>query len=534
VTRKAPAQALHEALSSFAAGYLEDATRACRKIARAQPGLPDPHLLLVEIHRQIGDEVRARESVARILRLRPAWSEAHIYAALGDLLNDLRRYGEAEERYRSALAIQPGLADARYNLASALYAAGRVADAITELLTLLRSDPGAADAREQLIWLLQEQRRFDEMAAVCREGMELHPASSFYPNKLGVALWWRGRHDEAMGAYRLAAERAGDSHSEAYEAAKFLEASALLTLGRYAEGWDAYRWRHTRRVLRASHPELVDDPRVIAALSSPKRLRILCEQGLGDELFFLRFAPALRDRGHRLTISCNPKLAPLLASMPNFLGSDQNPDFTLASGDLPLASGQSFAPPLPVPVDVERRNAMEARLRAFGPPPYIGVTWRAGVLPDEPKPEGRLYFVKDVPAELLGRALRSLDARVIVVQRRPQPDEMRRFSEALGSAALDISEANDDLRDAVALLSLLNEYVGVSNTNMHLRAGLEAKSARVLVLTPPEWRWGLHGPLSPWFPASVLYRQDFGKDWTDALGRLRCDLGEGGAALQQI
>jgi tetratricopeptide (TPR) repeat protein len=115
VTRKAPAQALHEALSFFAAGHLENAIRACRKLARARPGLADPYLLLIEIHRQLGDEVRARESAERVLRLRPAWTEAQLYAVLGDLLNDLGRYGEAEDRYRRALAIQPTLADARYN-----------------------------------------------------------------------------------------------------------------------------------------------------------------------------------------------------------------------------------------------------------------------------------------------------------------------------------------------------------------------------------------------------------------------------------
>lgn len=520
MTRKAPAQALQEALSYVSAGHLDRALRACRKLARARPDLVDSHLLLVEIHRQLGDEARARESAARVLRLRPGWGEAQLRAALGDLLNDLGRYAEAEDRYRSALALQPGFADARYNLAAALYAAGRTPDAVIELQALLEIDPRAADVREQLVHLLQQQRRFDEMAAACTEGAALHPAASSYPNKLGVALWWLERHDEALAAYQRAAELAADPQSEAYAAAKFLEANALLSLGRHAEGWDAFRWRPSRKALRAAHPGLVDDPRVIADLSSPRRLRILCEQGLGDELFFLRFAPALRARGHRLSVSCPPKLAPLLASMPG-LFNEESADFTLASGDLPLASAQSFALPLPLPVDLERRNAMQARLRGFGPPPYVAVTWRAGVLPDEPKASAGLYWTKDIPVELLGQALHPLDARVVVLQRRPQRDDLRRFSEALGRAALDLSGANDDLRDALALLSIVDDYIGVSNTNMHLRAALAGKAARVLVLTPPEWRWGIEGWSSPWFPGFVLYRQKAGKDWRPALTALQ-------------
>lgn len=537
---KKPAnEALQEASALFAAGRLEDAKRACRKLLGKRPDIAEGHALLGEIHRLSGDEPRARECHARALKLRPEWSAGHVHLAMGDLFGDYGRYLEAEACYRRALELQPDFADARYNLAGALNASGRQREAIAELQQLLRSAPNSVDARVQLLQLLYDERRFDEMEAVARQGITLHAGVPYYPNRLGVALWWRGQHEEALAAFRLAAEFARDPESAEFAEARFLEGSSLLSLGRYAEGWQAYHWRTTRRPLRPLHPELVQDPRVVAAASAPSRLRIVCEQGLGDEVFFLRFAPSLRERGHRLFVSCvpklAPKLAPLLASMPYLVervNTGDAADFTLASGDLPLASGRDLAPPLPLPVDPRRRDAMAARLRGFGPPPYIAVTWRAGLLPGEHKVEGAAYFAKHFPAELLGDALRPLNARVIVVQRRPQAHDLRRFAEALGREALDLSAMNDDLRDAVALLSLVDEYVGVSNTNFHLRAGLEKSTARVLVFTPAEWRWGLRGSSTPWFPDFVLYRASPGRDWSNALSRLRLDL-EASAALQQ-
>ena len=503
--RKPPLEALQEAGALFAAGRLEEAKRACRKLLARRADIAEAHVLLGEIHRQRGDEARAREFFARALKLRPGWTEAHVQLCIADLLADFGQ--RSENHYRRALELNPLLADARYNLAAALNAAGRTTEAISELQALLHGDPTAIDAREQLVRLLQAQRRFDEMEAVCREGMKLYPHASFYPNRLGVALWWRGRYDEGLAAYRVATERAATP--DELESARFLEASALLSLGRYDEGWQAYHWRPTRRAWRG---QVAEDPR---SLEGPKRIRIVPEQGLGDELFFLRFAPALQARGHRLSFSFPPKLAALVGS-----GGEQKADLVLASGDLPLASGQAFAPPVRLEPEAARRAAMAVRLRAFGPPPYVAVTWRAGTE----------HWTKDIPPELLGRALRPFDARAIVLQRLPTPQDVRLFSEALGRDALDLSAANDDLRDALALLSLVDEYVGVSNTNMHLGAGIEGFKARVLVLSPPEWRWGLEGSSSPWFPGFVLYRAAVGKDWNSALNQLAGDL----AALQQM
>ena len=70
---------------------------------------------------------------------------------------------------------------------------------------------------------------------------------------------------------------------------------------------------------------------------------------------------------------------------------------------------------------------------------------------------------------------------------------------------------------------LIDEYVGVSNTNMHIRAGL-GKTARVLVPFPPEFRWMHAGERSPWFPQFSLYRQPPQRDWGNVLQCLRADI----------
>jgi hypothetical protein len=74
------------------------------------------------------------------------------------------------------------------------------------------------------------------------------------------------------------------------------------------------------------------------------------------------------------------------------------------------------------------------------------------------------------------------------------------------------------------VLSLVDEYVSVSNTNIHLLAGI-GRGARVLVPFPPEWRWLRREDRSPWFPDFPVYRQPVSRDWTVPLAALRRDLG---------
>ena len=93
----------------------------------------------------------------------------------------------------------------------------------------------------------------------------------------------------------------------------------------------------------------------------------------------------------------------------------------------------------------------------------------------------------------------------------------------LGRPAHDLSTLNEDLEQILALLSLIDEYVGVSNTNMHLRAGA-GKTARVLVPAPPEWRWMAEGNESPWFPGFGVYRQRYDGSWDEAFDMLATDL----------
>jgi hypothetical protein len=183
-------------------------------------------------------------------------------------------------------------------------------------------------------------------------------------------------------------------------------------------------------------------------------------------------------------------------------------------------------PGLPPPFSLQpvpdRVAAATARLARLGPPPYIGLSWRAGTGPQEQRGRAWLLF-KDISQENLAAALRGIKGTLVSLQRRPRSGETEKLADLVGSPVHDLSAANEDLEDMLALLAVIDDYVGVSNTNMHLRAGV-GRAARVLMPWPAEWRWMVSGESSPWFPGFRIYRQRPGGNWSEAMERLRRDL----------
>ena len=200
--------------------------------------------------------------------------------------------------------------------------------------------------------------------------------------------------------------------------------------------------------------------------------------------------------------------------------TDQAPaagDRVVSVGDLPYLLGHGDDSPFPAPFDIpalaDREAALRARLSAFGPSPWVGVTWRAGT------PNLRQALMKEAPAALFASALQEVPGTVAVVQRNPADGEIERFASAIGRPVLDLSDTNDDIEDLLAVSGLLDIYAGVSNTMTHLRAA-RGRQSDVIVPSPAEFRWMNQGDASPWFPGCRVFRQSPDGAWPPAFERL--------------
>lgn len=483
----------------------------------------------------------------------------HIQAVLilGGIAMKQGRAEAAIEHFHHAVAIAPRAVETHSNLGAALLAAGRPEDAVGVLKTAIKNNPHYGLVYINLGDALMKLGRFTDAAAALRRAVALEPFDARGHVNLGAALTRLMQLDEAVEALRRAIDldpklaQAHDNLGAAYSALGRLDAAAAchtravalqpgfrdainnrsmiyLTQGRFADGWRDYMDRFSVRKMTVPLHRVPLAPDL-----SGLRILLGKDQGLGDEIFFLRFAPELKRRGAHITYLAGDKIASLFRRLP-FLDAvadegvlRESWDMVVSIGDLPHMTGMASAADVPqsitLPVLPDRLAVQQANLSALGPPPYIGVTWRAGL--DQAR---SLY--KTVPLERIGAALRKTRGTLIALQRLPEKGEIRRLAKAAGRPIHDLTALNDQLEDMLALLSLLDDYVTVSNTNVHLRAAAGgagsrgARQGRVLVPHPPEFRWMAAGSVSPWFPDCAVYRQGVSGSWDAAFAVLESDL----------
>lgn len=476
----------------------EHAAWQALSVAAVRAGMPDIAV------------VRAKRAVALDRR------NADYLISLGVAYGEADELAEAEQAFRRALRLKPSYAEAHYNLARVLRRQGRLSDALEEHQRANALQPAALAFELGLVAMHSQLGRPDRALSVLRAAAGEMPDERRIPYLASCIADIEGPQ-AAVAWLRALLVRQADS-----AAAHFALAQFLLGLGHWREGWSEYLWRpHGDLARRRERPALFP-PRLDGA-----RVVLRPEYGIGDVLFFLRFAGELRDRGAAIALECPPQWAKMAPLLVDYIAIDKPTagDRCISVADLPsLLETEATPAAFALPVDdgeCARAGQMLARL---GPPPYLGLTWRAGTdrpLLTDAGPPREISLFKDISPALLGGVARGWPGTVVSLQRKPRPAELESVNAAAGTGVHDLGKVTEDLRVALGLLSQLDEYVAVSNTNVHLLAGL-GRSARVLVPEMPEWRWMLGSGGSVWFPGLSVYRQAMNLEWP--LDRLRADI----------
>ena len=509
----------------------KDALRALQKAADFLPNDAEAHNNLGSALQDLGQLEAAVTNYRQVLKSNS--NDAEVHNNLGTALHDLGQFDKAVTSYRQALKIKPNYAEAYNNLGIALQDLGQLDAAVASYRQALKIKPDYAEAYCGLGIALKNLGLPDDAVASFHRALEIKPDYAEVHTDLGNALLELGQLDAALASYRRALEIKPD-YVEAHRNYSYL----LLSLGDFERGWQEYEWRLTSVVCQGNPVDprtQLPLPRASSLLpftSKDKRILLFHEQGIGDELFFLRFAPQLREEAQWVAYLPTDKVRSLIErsgcvdQVISRTDKDLAFDSVIRVGDLPLLLGCHSIEAIPQTLRLLPNEQSVAKvhqhLRESGlaNQRLLGVTWRAGLAP---VPGQRKTLFKQIDLDLLANSIKDWNGAIVVLQRAPAAGEIEQLRANVSCPVYDLSEYNNDLESMLALLDELDEYVGVSNANMHLMAGL-GKTARVLIPSPAEWRWMAGGDESPWFPGFKLYRELIDGGWGQAMVALEHDL----------
>jgi tetratricopeptide (TPR) repeat protein len=421
---------------------------------------------------------------------------------------------EAEHCFRQLLQLQPDYADGLANLGRTLQTLGRPEESEPLLRRALELQPGHPEARNNLAIFLCQSGRLQEAETLLRGLLASHPGNSDARTNLGNVLVALGRHEEALSEYEEVLAARPDNHS-----ARFNAGAIRLLTGDFKRGWPLYEARiagDPSRVARhASRPR----PDLGSSLQG-RTVLLFAEQGLGDTLQFLRYAPLLRQRGARVLLEVQPALYPILEGWGGADGvcvqGAALPDYDAACPflSLPLLFNTELAsippagPTLPVPED--RLAKWAARLPRAGAELRVGLVWAGN-------PKHQNDHNRSVPFRSLSSLLLTPGCRFFSLQKEKRAEDAAAMAAFPG--LIDLGPELADFADTAAVIQQLDLVISVDTSVAHLAAVLAAPTWIPLPFSP-DWRWLLDREDSPWYPCMRLFRQPAPGDWTPVLAAL--------------
>jgi Flp pilus assembly protein TadD len=455
---------------------------------------------------RLDEAVRAYEAaIARD----PALAEAHYN--LGVALGAQGRIADAARSWRRAAELKPGFVPALNNLGSALLELGDVQGAAAQHRLALKADPRSAGAMINLGNALRLMGDAAGAVAQYRAALDLARDTAMTEANMALALRDLGRLDEAEGAYRRAIALKPD-----YAVAHKDLGMLLLLRGRYDEGWREYQWRWKTPLHR---PREYGKPLWRGEDIAGRAILLHMDQGHGDTIHFLRYAPLVAERGARVVLEVQPSLLRLasgLAGVQALVAAGETPppvDLVCPLLDLPGIFGtRPGAIPAGIPylsAEPEAEAAWRRRLAAK-PGMKVGLVWAGNAAFSDD-------FRRSPGAKPLAALLTVPGVHFVSLQAGPAAASIGGVPG--GGKVERAGEEFRDFADTAACIAALDLVISSCTSVPHL-AGAMGKTLWLALGKVPDWRWGLTGGTCEWYPTARLFRQETPGDWEGVFRRM--------------
>jgi Flp pilus assembly protein TadD len=498
-------------------GRLDEAVARFRAATLAWPDSAKAHVNFGVALAQQGKSDEAADHLRLALQIRPDYPEAHYN--LGNVLMAEKKHAEAIGHFEEAVRRKPDYYEGYNNLGLALTEVGQLGEAAVILRQAVRLRPETPEPYSNLGLALEALGRFDEAEACHERALRINPHYAEGHANLAGVYRLQGRLEEAAAGYQQALRLQPDSASTHWN-----RSLVWLQMGHYTDGWREYEWRWRRN---AWPPRRFARPQWDGSPLEGRTILLHMEQGLGDMIQFIRYAPLVQESGGTVVVECPAFLVPLFSCCPGIdrlvPERDTLPPFDVHAPllSLPHLLGTTLENiPATIPY-LSAEPALVDHWQSHLPPGgefKIGIAWQGN--PHHKWDRHRSFALAE-----FAPLTRVPGVRLIGLQKGPGLEQLHRLAGRFPVFELPgpLDEGNGAFMDTAAVLKNLDLVITPDTALAHL-AGALGVPVWVALSVVVDWRWFLDREDSPWYPTVRLFRQARLGDWAGVFDRMTSEV----------
>ena len=538
--RVASNKLVKRALKAWKRGDTAQAAKQALKATEADDSNAQAfHLLAITLDK-LGHLREALVTYERAFALDP--DDTDLLLNLGLTAWNLNLLDGAERMFRLFIEKRPEHPAGYNNLGTVQRDKGDRNAAIETLRNAIYRMPDQPMLWNSLATVLAEEGRAEESLVFYEEALRLDPNFARVWHNLGYSYSHLGRLEKALVAYDSALSLSESGH-ERIES-KHSRSICLIGMGELEEGFREYEIRNTPQ-FRTWLLHYTKAPVWRGESLAGKRILVVGEQGLGDELMFANVLPdiarAVGENG-QLQIAVDPRLVNIFkrsfpaaevgaytdgklegktARIFPWARENGDPDFYAPMGSaLPVLRKTlaDFPRQAFLKSDPEKRALFRDRLTRLGPGPFVGICWRSMVMGAK---RGKYYSALDT----WGPILTLPGITFVNLQYGDVASELAAAQEKFGVTIHNFQDLNlkNDLEGAAALTDACDLVISAP-TAAAAMAGALGRETWFLVASRVWPQLGTEH--YPWYRSTRVFACEKFADWEALMPRVRDALQE--------
>jgi len=366
--------------------------------------------------------------------------------------------------------------------------------------------------------LLKEKKMFNE--AILNYNLAIKAKPDFanaYQNR-ALVKFLQNKDQEALNDFNEVI-KINPNHANAH----FLKSSLQLKKENLIEGFKNYEWRWKSQLFFSKIRDFnektwngIDDIK-------NKTILLYSEQGLGDQIHFIRFVNLIIKKGANVIVEVDPRLLKLFKHTTNFKNiyskGDELPNFDLQCPIMSL--------PYKLKIDINSipnkpylkcntKNTDKWKKLLDKNCKNVGINWQGGVDP-------RQDFGRSFKLDYFQEISKINNIKLFSLQKINGIEQIENKKDKFNLNIIDNLDNDAPFVDTAELISNLDLIITSDTSIAHLSGAL-GKKTFLLIQKYAEWRWFENRSDSPWYPNMKIFRQKIDGDWNSVFSEVKDNL----------